>query len=75
MGGRTVANWLNSNPHAVEVVEVWLEERASGKTSWTIRRLMEDLQEHHGFPFRNHDSFGRCLSRLYGKRYHDAMNG
>ena len=75
MARATVAGWMETNPHAAEVVELWLDERKAGKTLWSIDRLVRELQEEHKFPFHDHAAFSRYLSRTYGKRYHQAVSG
>ena len=69
-----IGAWFGEHEEARDLVETWMDMRAAGETTWTVRRLQTELETSYRFPFVS-DYLRTWLSRAYGARYYQMREG
>lgn len=66
--------WFRENPEALKFAETWIEMSADGATDFTLTRFVNEvLRARYKFPWRDIQSTGRWLRKVFGDAYDRAM--
>lgn len=63
----------NCTLSARDFVELWLEQRVSGETDWSLESIVDHLRRGHAMPFSSVPSFAQWLQRTYPDQYREGV--
>lgn len=70
-----IPDWFDENPEAAKFVELWMDMATAGESDWSIKRVVQELKDEHGFKWHPENKGVRDhFRRRYGERYSVAVD-